>query len=51
MNATIDCIPCFFHQILRTGRISTSDEDKIKRIFDEESVSSLFEDKDKKTRK
>ena len=35
MKTYLDCIPCFFNQALRAGRIATDDEGKIKRILDE----------------
>ena len=35
MKTYLDCIPCFFNQALRAGRIATNDEEKIKRILDE----------------
>jgi len=35
MKTYLDCIPCFFNQALRAGRIATDDERKIKRILDE----------------
>ena len=35
MKTYLDCIPCFFNQALRAGRIATNDERKIKRILDE----------------
>ena len=35
MQTYLDCIPCFFDQALRAGRIATDDEKKIKRLLDE----------------
>ncbi len=35
MKTYLDCLPCFLNQALRTGRIATKDEKKIKRILDE----------------
>jgi len=35
MKTYLDCLPCFLDQALRTGRIATDDEKKIKRILDE----------------
>jgi len=35
MKTYLDCIPCFFNQALRAGRIATDDEGKTKRILDE----------------
>ena len=35
MKSYLDCIPCFFHQALRVGRMATDDEEKIKRLLDE----------------
>lgn len=35
MKTYLDCIPCFMNQALRTGRIATNDEQKIKRLLDE----------------
>jgi len=35
VKSYLDCIPCFFHQALRIGRMATDDENKIKRLLDE----------------
>ena len=35
MRTYLDCIPCFFNQALRAGRIATGDETKLKRLLDE----------------
>ena len=35
MRTYLDCIPCFFNQALRAGRIATSDENKLKKLLDE----------------
>jgi len=35
MKSYLDCIPCFFTQALRAGRIATDDEQLLKRILDE----------------
>lgn len=35
MESCLDCIPCFFHQALRIGRMATNDERKIKGVLDE----------------
>ncbi len=35
MKTYLDCIPCFFEQALRAGRIATRDEQLIKRLLDE----------------
>lgn len=35
MKTYLDCIPCFLNQALRTGRIATNDEKKIKKLLDE----------------
>jgi uncharacterized protein with ATP-grasp and redox domains len=35
MKSCLDCIPCFFDQALRTGRMATNDERKIKGLLDE----------------
>ena len=35
MKTFIDCIPCFFEQALRAGRIATDDERVLKRLLDE----------------
>ena len=35
MRTYLDCFPCFLNQALRTRRIATNDEKKIKRILDE----------------
>lgn len=34
MKTYLDCIPCFMQQALRAGRITTSDEEKLKEILD-----------------
>ena len=34
MKTYLDCIPCFMKQALRVGRISTNDEQQIKKILD-----------------
>jgi len=34
MKLYLDCIPCFMQQALRTGRMATSDERKLKQILD-----------------
>jgi len=39
MKTYLDCIPCFFNQALRAGRIATDDEGKIKRILDEIGIA------------
>ena len=43
MKTCLDCIPCFFAQALRAGRIATDDEALVKRILDElgSELSSL----------
>ncbi len=38
MKTCLDCIPCFFSQALRAGRIATDDERIIKRLLDEFGV-------------
>lgn len=38
MKTYLDCIPCFFEQALRAGRIATDDEQLLKRILDELGV-------------
>ncbi|MCK4857623.1 MAG: DUF89 family protein [candidate division Zixibacteria bacterium] len=38
MKTYLDCIPCFFDQALRAGRIATDDEKLLKRILDELGV-------------
>jgi len=38
MKTHLDCIPCFLNQALRTARIATDDEQKIKRLLDEVGV-------------
>jgi uncharacterized protein with ATP-grasp and redox domains len=35
MRTFIDCIPCFFEQALRAGRIATDDEQVLKHLLDE----------------
>ena len=35
MKSYLDCIPCFFEQALRAGRIATDDEQLQKRVLDE----------------
>lgn len=35
MKTSLDCIPCFLNQALRSGRIATEDEIKIKDVLDE----------------
>ena len=35
MKTYLDCIPCFFEQALRAGRIATDDEELLKRLLDE----------------
>jgi hypothetical protein len=35
MKTYLDCIPCFFDQALRAGRIATNDEKLLKHILDE----------------
>ena len=35
MRTYLDCIPCFFSQALRAGRIATGDEKKLKKLLDE----------------
>jgi uncharacterized protein with ATP-grasp and redox domains len=35
MKSYLDCIPCFFEQALRAGRMATDDEQLLKRILDE----------------
>ncbi len=35
MKSCLDCIPCFFDQALRIGRMATNDEKKIKELLDE----------------
>lgn len=34
MRTYLDCIPCFFNQALRAGRIATGDENKLKKLLD-----------------
>lgn len=34
MKTYLDCYPCFMNQALRTGRVATNDEAKIKRLLD-----------------
>jgi uncharacterized protein with ATP-grasp and redox domains len=35
MKTYLDCIPCFFEQALRAGRIATDDEQVLKHLLDE----------------
>ena len=35
MKACIDCIPCFFEQAIRAGRMATKDDELIKKITDQ----------------
>jgi uncharacterized protein with ATP-grasp and redox domains len=35
VKSCLDCIPCFFDQALRIGRMATDDEEKIKKLLDE----------------
>ncbi|NOZ21669.1 MAG: DUF89 family protein [Planctomycetes bacterium] len=35
MKLYLDCIPCFFDQAIRAGRIAGADEETIKRLLDE----------------
>lgn len=35
MKTYLDCIPCFFEQALRAGRIATNDEKLLKHLLDE----------------
>ncbi len=35
MRTYLDCIPCFFNQALRAGRIATGNEEKLKKLLDE----------------
>ena len=35
MKAYLDCIPCFFTQALRAGRMATDDEQTLKHLLDE----------------
>jgi len=35
MKSYLDCIPCFFEQALRAGRITTDDEQVLKQLLDE----------------
>ena len=35
MKSYLDCIPCFFEQALRAGRIATDDEHVLKQLLDE----------------
>ncbi len=35
MKSYLDCIPCFFEQALRAGRIATDDEHALKQLMDE----------------
>jgi len=39
MKVSLDCIPCFFTQAIKTARVVTSDEKLIKRILNEISIS------------
>lgn len=34
MKTYLDCIPCFFEQTLRAGRMATDDENKLKEMLD-----------------
>jgi len=38
MKTCPDCIPCFFNQALRAGRIITEDENKLRTIIDEVGI-------------
>jgi damage-control phosphatase, subfamily I len=38
MKTYLDCIPCFFGQALRAGRIATNDEKLVKHLLDELGV-------------
>ena len=42
MKTYLDCLPCMMNQALRTGRIATDNEEKIKKILDE--VGSAIKD-------
>lgn len=35
MRTYLDCIPCFFNQALRAGRMAGFDEKKLKNLLDE----------------
>lgn len=39
MRTFLDCFPCIMNQALRTGRIATNDEQKIKQLLDEIGAS------------
>ncbi|MCD6379332.1 DUF89 family protein [bacterium] len=42
MRTYLDCIPCFFNQALRAGRMVTRDEKKLKSLLDE--VGTILRD-------
>jgi len=42
MKTYLDCLPCMMNQALRTARISTNDETKIKQVLDE--VGTMIKD-------
>ena len=42
MKTYLDCLPCMMNQALRTARISTTDEAKIKQVLDE--VGAMIKD-------
>ncbi|OQX92183.1 MAG: hypothetical protein B6D58_04305 [candidate division Zixibacteria bacterium 4484_95] len=42
MRTYLDCIPCFFKQALRAGRLATDDEMKIKKLLEE--VGEMLKD-------
>ena len=42
MRTFLDCFPCIMNQALRTGRIATNDEHKIKQLLDE--IGASFRD-------
>ena len=42
MRTFLDCFPCIMNQALRTGRITTNDEHKIKQLLDE--IGASFKD-------
>jgi uncharacterized protein with ATP-grasp and redox domains len=42
LRTYFECIPCFFEQALRAGRMATDDEHKIKRLLDE--VAMMLKD-------
>lgn len=42
MKTYLDCLPCMMNQALRTARISTTDETKIKQVLDE--VGAIIKD-------